>query len=63
VVTGILVARAMSESDWQRLFDQRGKPCACAGKQLCLAHFGMLDNVSRARARRAAGITGHEDRR
>jgi hypothetical protein len=62
-MTGVLVGRSLSESDWQRLFDQRGHPCRCAGNRLCLAHYGMLDPASRTRARRTAGITGFEDRR
>lgn len=47
---------SMSERSWQELFDQQGRPCACAGDRLCLAHYGLLDNRARARVRRAAGI-------
>jgi hypothetical protein len=62
-VTGVLVARALTERGWQELLDQRGRPCACAGGRLCLAHYGLADNATRARARRAAGIVDFEGRR
>lgn len=62
-MTGVLIARAMSERAWQQLADERGHPCGCAGKRLCLAHYGMADSASRARARRAAGIVDFEGRR
>jgi hypothetical protein len=59
-----LVARVLSERDWQQLADQRGRPCACDGHQRpCLAHYGLLDNPSRARVRRAVGIADFEGRR
>jgi hypothetical protein len=63
-VTGVLVARSLSESDWQRLFDQRGRPCACDGdRRPCLAHYGLMDNAARARVRRTIGIRDFEGRR
>jgi hypothetical protein len=46
--------------EWVALLDQQGWPCACDGQRLCLVHYGTLDNASRARARRAAGIATFE---
>jgi hypothetical protein len=57
------VTRALSEHDWQALLDQQGRPCACAGDRLCLAHYGQLDPPSRARVRRTVGIRDFEGRR
>jgi hypothetical protein len=57
------ITRTLSEQDWQELADQQGRPCACDGNGLCLGHSGILDNASRARARRAVGITDFEGRR
>jgi hypothetical protein len=62
-MTAVVVARVMSERGWQESADQRGRPCACRGDRLCLAHYGMLDNPSRARVRRAVGIREFEGRR
>jgi hypothetical protein len=47
----------MSEQDWQQRADQQGRPCACDDRGgVCLAHYGTMDNRSRAQARRATGI-------
>jgi len=62
-MTAVVVARAMSERGWQELADERGRPCVCSGDRLCLAHYGMLDNPSRARVRRTVGIREFEGRR
>jgi len=56
----------LSERAWQQLRDQRGAPCACSrngDQRYCLAHYGMLDNNTRARVRRQVGITDFEGRR
>ena len=53
----------MSERDYQQLLDQQGRPCACADGRPCLAHYGTMDNGSRARVRRALGIADFEGRR
>jgi hypothetical protein len=59
-----LVGQVLSERGHQERLDRQGHPCACDGPQRpCLAHFGMLDPPSRARARRTAGIRDFEDRR
>jgi hypothetical protein len=63
-VTGTLIARVLSERDWQVLLDERGRPCACDGdRRPCLAHYGLMDNASRARVRRTVGIAEFEGRR
>jgi hypothetical protein len=62
-VTGILVARVWSESQWQEQADRRGYSCACAGAVPCLSHYGRLDNASRARVRRTVGIRDFEGKR
>jgi hypothetical protein len=62
-VTGILIATVRSESEWQELADQRGRPCACAGAVPCLAHYAMADNATRARVRRTVGIVEFQGRR
>jgi hypothetical protein len=62
-VTATLIARVLSERDWQELLDQRGRPCACADRRPCLAHYGLMDNAARARVRRTVGIAEFEGRR
>jgi len=62
-VTGVVIARSLSESGWQRVFDDRGYPCACANGRPCLSHYGRMDNAARARARRTVGIREFEGRR
>jgi hypothetical protein len=57
------ITRRLSERSWQELLDQQGRSCACDGDRLCLAHYGLLDNGSRGRVRRALGIVDFEDRR
>jgi hypothetical protein len=52
------ITRVLSEAEWQALYDQRRRPCACAGDRPCLAQYGLLDNRDRVRARR-----GRRDRR
>jgi hypothetical protein len=63
MATSTLVSRALSERGWQELADQRGRPCVCNGDRLCLAHYGLLDNPSRARVRRTIGISDFLGRR
>jgi hypothetical protein len=53
----------LSERDWQDLLDQQGRPCACDGQRLCLAHYGLLDNASRGQVRRVLGIVDFQARR
>jgi hypothetical protein len=57
------ITKALPESAWVELLDQQGRPCACAGDQLCLSNYGVLDPGRRARARRDAGIRDFEGRR
>jgi hypothetical protein len=57
------ITRTLSERAAQELADQQGRPCACAGARLCLAHYGLLDNASRARVRRNLEIRDFEGRR
>ena len=61
-MTGTLVARVLTERDWQELLDQRGHPCACTDRP-CLAHYGLMNNTARAQARRMVGIADFEGRR
>jgi hypothetical protein len=63
MATSTLVSRVLTERGWQELADQRGHPCACRGPVLCLAHYAILDNGSRARVRRTVGIRDFEGRR
>lgn len=62
-MTSTLIARALSERDWQELLDQRGHLCACADNRPCLAHYGLMDNAARARVRCTVGIADFEGRR
>jgi hypothetical protein len=62
-VTGVLIARSMSEQQWQELLDQQGRPSACNGDRLCPGHYGILDPGRRARVRRTVGIREFEGRR
>jgi hypothetical protein len=62
-VTATLIARILSERDWQELADQRGRPCSCSDAVPCLAHYGLMGAPSRARSRRAVGILDFEGRR
>jgi hypothetical protein len=62
-VTTVARAAPLSEREWQELLHAQGRPCACAAGKLCLGHYSVLDNASRARARRAAGIADFEGRR
>jgi hypothetical protein len=62
-VTVTLVARVLSEREYQERLDRLGRACACAGDRMCLAHYGQLDPPSRARVRRQVGIRDFEGRR
>ena len=57
------ITRWLSERDWQDLLDQQGRPCACDGQRLFLAHYGLLDNASRGQVRRVLGIVDFQARR
>jgi hypothetical protein len=63
-VTAMVVARVLSEREYQEHLDRLGRACACDGPQRpCLAHYGCMDNQSRAWVRRQVGIFNFEGRR
>jgi hypothetical protein len=64
MATSTLETRVLSERDHQVRLDQQGHPCACGGPQRpCLAHYGLMDDPSRARVRRTLGINDFLGRR
>jgi hypothetical protein len=64
MATSMLASKVLSERGHQERLDRLGYPCACAGAQRpCLGHYGLMDLLSRARARRVAGIGDFEERR